>query len=195
MVDAIRLAALRSELAQRARTNLSIASRRGKLTEIAILPPASPTNAHTSSTVDHDKWNESYLKQLHNPASDLTERRKDLLERQKYLNKKQRELDAVNKYIIDNFLNKQNEAIKKFITSDKNFKIMKQKIAERDSLMTEFGYKETHFDSITKNHIYKNNLAALKAYIEAQNQTAGRKRKSKKRKSKSKKHKRTIKHK
>ena len=140
------------------------------------------------------------MAKLDKPDPNFKEKQEALRRGQKELNKKQSELNDLNKEIIENYLKKQKAAdIEEIITSKKDFKIMKQKIERRDSLMRELGYNERHLDSITKDKIFKNNLTSIKVYIAAQNQTAGRKRKSKKRKSKSKKRKskskRTIKHK
>ena len=86
-------------------------------------------------------------------------------------------LDAVNNH----FLNKQEEAIKEFITIYENFANYDSLMAELEELenLQELGHYETLFET------YKNKSATIKEKIKNLNKTTGgRKSKSKKRKSK-----------
>jgi hypothetical protein len=123
------------------------------------------------------------LHELHNPSTELRNKQKDLLDKQHGLNKKHERLQALNHYIIENFLNKSREFILAFTKEPENVEHIITKFAERAHLMAELGYADDRYDSITKDKTYKNNFDAInKGLIAGLSYTAGGKSKSKKRK-------------
>jgi hypothetical protein len=208
--DANRLGELRRETAKRDRANLSTASRTGKIKEITITPetPSEQLSSHAPSTnviiaktnMEADNfpaaqtWDDRYLRELRNPSTELRAKQKDLLDKNRDLNKKYKQLEAVNRYIIANFLVKDKESIMAFTKKPENVEHIRTVFAERAGLMAELGYADDRYDSITKNKAYKNNFDAIKNGLFGL--TGGGKSKSKKRKRRRKrKSKKTIKHK